>query len=522
MSEWSNDDRDDDLRLTRALARGDIDALTHLYDAYAPRLHDYCHALLPDQGAASTALHDTFLAARVHAGRLADPHLLRAWLYALARVVCLRLRRACDREGRRPRRGWIADPLTGEARPMEPAPEADDAFLDEEDRLRRLETRKLVHGALSGLQSREREAVDLLVRHGMSPAELAGVLGLDDATAAELAVSARTALEDALRVPAVAEFGRCPEVTATVTGKRRPLDPEVVQSVERHMAEGCRICEQDRSRLAAATLLRTLPAALVPAELRARVLRAATDPAGEQARLAAARNVEPLDEWGWPLPEGTPVLRPGDAEPPRRPRRVLPVLAVTAAVATVLGGVFWLLPGGREPLAGGARPAPPMLADSDAPSDAPAPSASSVFSPTPGPSSPSASPTTPSASPSTASPTPTAGPTATTRPQPPQQTQPPQPPQPPQGSLQVSGCQMGRGQRSCTIRITAMGGAVDWRVTGTQGPINVAGGGGRLAPGQTETLTVSRRGGCDEDESGTVFFSPNGAAGVSWKCYWWE
>lgn len=84
---------------------------------------------------------------------------------------------------------------------------------------------------------------------------------------------------------------------------------------------------------------------------------------------------------------------------------------------------------------------------------------------------------------------------------------------------------MEEGQRSCTIRITAQGGAVDWRVTGTRGPIRVSGGGGRLAPGQTETLTVSRDDGCDgpgSDGSGTVYFSPDGAARVSWECGFWD
>lgn len=483
----------------------------------------YCRALLSDQAAASTAVHGTFLAARVHAGRLADPHLLRAWLYALARVECRRLRRSREREERRPGRGRIADPRTGRARPPEPAPKADDAFLDEEDH-RRLEMRKLVHGALSGLHSREREAVDLLVRHGMTPVELAGVLGLDDATAAELAVAARTALEDALRVPAVAEFGRCPQVTAMVTGKQRPLDPEVVRDVDGHMAEGCRICAQDRDRLAAATLLRTLPVAPVPAELRAQVMLAATDPAQEQARLAAARNVEPLDEWGWPLP-ATSALPPGG----RRRAATADAPAVAGARGErrgrgragrgVLAAARWAgSAGGRDP----ARPvgdrglqcplrcllaahAGDHLADlgAEQPLDEPD---RALGVPVDRLAHPHDRPHRHAAVAASAA---SAAPTAAAAPS-------------PQRTLWASGCQMPRGQRSCAIRITAQGGVVEWRVTGAQGPISVAGGGGRLAPGQTETLTVSRVGRCDEGESGTVFFSPGGAASVSWRCHWWE
>ncbi|SEG53322.1 RNA polymerase sigma factor, sigma-70 family [Thermomonospora echinospora] len=525
MSGWSSDDRGDDQRLAQALAAGDIDALTQVYDDHAAGLYDYCHALLPDQAAAAAALRDTLLAACAHAGRLTERHLLRAWLYALARNECLRRRRSRDRHGRRPEHGWIVDPRTGEARPPERAPEAEDAALDESDRARRKGTRRQVHGALAGLRHREREAVDLLVRHGLTSSELAGVFDLNEAEAAELAERTLATVYDALRVPAVAELEHCPEVTAMVIGKRRPLDPEVVAGVDAHMAEGCRICAQDRARLDPGSLLRALPVALVPSGLRAEVIGAAAGPGGEEARAVAAENAEPFDEWGWPLPLDAPAAHPAAAAPRRRASRLLPLLAVAAAVVMVVGGAFWLLPGGSESAAIG-DPRPGTSVPSGESGD-PGPPETPRRSPTPDDRSPSESPTSPSASPTTGSPSPSptasaSAPTsAPTRTPAPPRPGPPPPSPPARGTLEVGGCRMDRGQDSCSIRVTARGGTVRWSVRGTRGPVR-AGGGGTLSAGASAYVTVTRTGGCDEDESGVVYFSPNGAAGVSWECRWWR
>jgi hypothetical protein len=143
------------------------------------------------------------------------------------------------------------------------------------------------------------------------------------------------------------------------------------------------------------------------------------------------------------------------------------------------------------------------LEPSDDPSDLPLPTDGATTTPS----------KTVSASPSTsksATPTP-----STTRPRPPA-TQ-PRPVTP--GRLAVSGCRMSSGDRSCTITVTASGGPVSWRVTGTSGNIS-ASGGGTLAAGQSAGVRVTR-GSCgllQTGGSGSVSFSPNGGAGVSWSC----
>lgn len=110
MSGWPSLDRSEDRRLAEALAAGELEALAQVFDAYAARLYDYCHALLRDQEAASAALHDTLLAVTVCIGGLAEPERLRAWLYAMVRNECLRRLNTPDVHGQLPGPGMVVDP----------------------------------------------------------------------------------------------------------------------------------------------------------------------------------------------------------------------------------------------------------------------------------------------------------------------------------------------------------------------------------------------------------------------------
>jgi hypothetical protein len=71
-------------------------------------------------------------------------------------------------------------------------------------------------------------------------------------------------------------------------------------------------------------------------------------------------------------------------------------------------------------------------------------------------------------------------------------------------------------RESCTVTITAVGGPVSWQVVGTSGELSAAGS-GRLAAGQSAGVKVSRTNGlCFGERKGSVSFSPNGAASVSY------
>jgi DNA-directed RNA polymerase specialized sigma24 family protein len=470
---WPNIDRAADQRLAQSLYSGDPAALPAIYDAYAPRLFDYCHVLLRDQEAAALAVHDSLITVQEHIGRLPDARLFRGWLYGVTRDECLRRRSYAEPPAERHR-----------------APEAAGLETDEA-------TRQLVHAALLVLSGPQREALDLSLRHELDAHELAEVFGVTPHDASLRVAQARHDLDDAFAAVVVAATGRedCPSVAALAGPPNAPLDAETCGKLARHIAN-CPICgTRGNRKVATARLLNAMPTAAIPPALRARVLHTASAPELGELRATIAMRAEPEAE-----PE--PV-----AEPERTSPRLWPVFAAVACVLLIVCGVFLMLPGsgqekaaGRQPI---ASPSDSSSSGDDFPSDSAEPD-------------PTDGSRTPSPTPSKSSKTPTPTP-STKKPhtRPPSQQQPPPQQQP--GTLAVSGCHM-NGTRQCSVRVTAQGGPVKWSVTGTSGSVD-ASGGGSLAAGQSTSVTATRHDSiCLGSGSGSVSFSSGATASVTWSC----
>ncbi|SNR25580.1 RNA polymerase sigma factor [Actinomadura mexicana] len=490
MSGWPSLDRADDERLARTLAAGDPSALIQVMDRYAARLYDYCHALLRDQDQAAGALHDALIAAYAHVSGLREPDRFRGWLYSLVRNECMRRLRDPDRPARR-----------------HEAPEAEDGFLDEAELARRQEARRLVHAALSGLRGRERESLDLMLRHGLDADEIGGVLGMDAQQATGLTAEARARLDDSLAAAYIARAGRddCPEAAAIADDAGWPLPPPVVHRLVQHI-EACGVCGPRRDRtVSAVRLLQVLPVAMTPNDLRGRVMATATDPALAPDLAAIAQAARPFDDWGWPaMVEQEPVRATSGGAGGGR-RGVWAALAAAAAVIAVVAAAYYLMSGtsGEPPAAQGpsdgtsaSAVSPSSPAESQEPSDTPTPTRSAT--PTPTTTSPTPTPTKtrrPSRSPS---------PTATRT-------------QPRAGRLSIGSCAIeGAGPGSCTITVRAVGGTATWSVTGASGGLS-ASGGGTLRSGQSGYARVS--GTCTPPGgSGTVSFSNGDVRTVTLSC----
>jgi DNA-directed RNA polymerase specialized sigma24 family protein len=69
-------------------------AVAELLDSYGDQLFRYCWCMLRSRDIAQIALRDTLVVAEANIARLAEPELLGSWLYALARMECLRRRSA--------------------------------------------------------------------------------------------------------------------------------------------------------------------------------------------------------------------------------------------------------------------------------------------------------------------------------------------------------------------------------------------------------------------------------------------
>ncbi|WP_157963806.1 RNA polymerase sigma factor [Actinocorallia populi] len=464
----------EDQALVRALRARHTDALTQVYDRYGPQLFDYCHALLRDEPYSSRVLHDTLLAAQAHVERLRSPAQLRGWLYALARRECHRI-------------------LNGPDRPLQrrPAPEVPDRFQSVEERRRYHEARLLAHDTLSVLTGRQREAVDLTLRHGLTDTELAGVLGISLQEAAALAEGSRDELADAVE---------------SRVGHRR---------------------------IQLGRLLSVMSVAMAPPNLEQRVLASALDPGMDQDRAQIARRALPFDAQGWPCESGgarqghrapggagagrsAAAGRGGkDEEKSKVPSALWP-LAGAAAVAMLMGGLFLLRPGeglGEPQAADTSRLVPGYTeepADGAEPTEETGPRRpAKTDTPT---KTPSQDPTTPSAAPGTTTPTKKPRPSGS-----PSTTKPTTAPKPGKLVFSSATCVVAYPARTCTVTITAAGGPVKWSASGYD---NVSGGGaGTLAENGTRAVLfrVARDEPCLEGEL-SIPFTPAGSVQVSWDC----
>jgi hypothetical protein len=364
-------------------------------------------------------------------------------------------------------------------------------------------TRRLVHSALLVLTGRQREVLDLSLRHELAPHELAEVLATTPQDASIIVAQARHDLDDAFAAVVVAATGRedCPSVGALAGPPGRRLDAETCGNLTRHITN-CPICgtRGDR-RVATGRLLSAMPFAAVPADLRGRFLAAAADPDFARSTMA--------------LRAQAPVAV--EAEESRRSSRVWPVTAAVAVGVLAIGGVVYVLPDSGSQNAGNNQA---IASDpGDSPAGGPSTSNSGWPRPKDGVIAPSASPSTSSGTPT---PTPTPKTHTSTHPNP-KTTSPaapaaqPPPAPPAAGTLAVYGCTM-RHSRSCTVTVVAQGGPVNWRVTGVNGDIR-AGGGGSLGAGQSTGVTVIRDADwCIGSGSGSVSFSSGATAGVNWQC----
>jgi DNA-directed RNA polymerase specialized sigma24 family protein len=479
---WPSIERAEDQWLAQALRSGDVAASAHLYDVFAARLFDYCHVLLRDQEAAALALLDSMIIVQERIGDLTDPRLFRGWLYAVTREACLRRRAQSDAPAERRRAAEAGGHETDEA------------------------TRQLVHSALLVLNGRQREALDLALRHELEPPELAEVLRMAPQDVSVLVAQARHDLDDAFAAVVVATAGRedCPSVSALAGPPGQRLDAETCGRLARHITN-CPICGTRGNRKVATTrLLSAMPYAEIPVDLRGRVLSVAVDPQFADLRATIAYRAEP----------------PAEVEPEPEPRdtsRFWPVAVAVTVGVLIIGGILLVLPGS------GSQNTSNNQAIGSSPGDVPSDGASPSDSGVPEPSDGATSPTpTPSGSSGTPTPTPDPkhkahGPKGRTTSAAPPPAGPPPPAQPAPGTLAVSGCTM-HGSRSCTVTVSAQGGPVNWSVTGVRGGIS-ASGGGSLEAGQSTGVRVTRDADlCLGSGSGSVSFSSGASAGVTWYC----
>lgn len=265
------------------------------YEPYLDGLFTYCLSVLCDHDTAIAALGDALVFAERRGRRgPEDAADHRAWLYALARWVCLRKLAEAKRKRRR---GHAADrPGDGRRRgarqPAGPPP-----LSEEVQAQRRRELAVLAWPEAAGTTPEQREALELAVRHHLTAREVAAVLGRDPVATRDLLACAACEVERTRAALAVVETGSCPGVARLTGDAQFVLGAALRQELVRHV-DDCPRCRRTAERV---TPDRWPGTTVTPAELPVLPApRAALHAA--MVHLPRARSASPrFDRRGFPM-----------------------------------------------------------------------------------------------------------------------------------------------------------------------------------------------------------------------------
>jgi DNA-directed RNA polymerase specialized sigma24 family protein len=211
------------------------------YEPYLDGLFTYCLSVLCEHDAAAVTLGDVLAVAERRLGRgrgrgrgEAEEEPSRPWLYAVARWACLR-KLAELREQREPRGG------RGGTDTALPEPVAD---------RRRRELAALAWPEAAGTTAAQREALELHVRHQLTPAEVAAALGKEPDETRALLSSAACEVERTRAALAVVELGHCPVVARLAGDTQVLLSAALRRELVRHV-DDCRECRRMAERATA-------------------------------------------------------------------------------------------------------------------------------------------------------------------------------------------------------------------------------------------------------------------------------
>ncbi|GJF29744.1 hypothetical protein KNE206_24440 [Kitasatospora sp. NE20-6] len=250
------------------------------YGRHVDGLFTYCLSVLCEHDAAVAAVGEVRDLALRHGDRLADAGMRRAWLYALARHCCLRrlengappgmvsgaadgtTRAGGTGDGTGARgtgggtaAGPAADPSGTPARPWttpgspRAAVPAGSAVLAQ----RREELSRLAWPEAAGTGPEQREALELAVRHRLTPGEVAAVLGMSAPAAAGLLAAAGEEVGRTRTALLVLGVGSCPELAhlggvGAESWRGWVLGPALRRELVQHVVE-CPTCRGTADRV---------------------------------------------------------------------------------------------------------------------------------------------------------------------------------------------------------------------------------------------------------------------------------
>lgn len=398
-----------------------------LFERWFDRVFNVAYNIVRDQDTASEVAQDTFLVMWQQLDRLQDPEAFGGWALRIAR------NRGLNRLGKEQRsRPMGAEVMTG----LHDRTDRDD--LVGSNRQTQTEAisdsranQELLWAVSSALGQRDASLLDLLLRHQLSPAEIAVELDTTANNAHQLLFRLRTKLATVVSNYLLWRNGdpRCAALRSVLT--ESDFDAKVSKVIQKH-AKACTQCaEQRSSAVDPSKLFSSVPLVAVPLALRTRAAAALQEAGvvmdGVQTSPSPQSPQSAEPGAGDATPERTAQADEtgSSAGPPRRRRRMSTLLGAVGliVVATSVLLVLSDRPAGEIITTSGAAPdvsttALGSLSSTPSSTELPATTSTSTERSTTTPASTQAPastepPTT--ASPTTASPT-TASPTTSTPP----------------------------------------------------------------------------------------------------------
>jgi RNA polymerase sigma factor (sigma-70 family) len=287
-----------DANWVRQCLAGDQRAFGQLYDAWFDRVFDLVHRVVRDRDVAAEVAQEAFFAAWRNLGTLEKPDAFGGWLLRIARNG------AYNRNQKEQRSYAVDDQGLTVIESVGASPTGAPSGFGVEDRLGRAVTPgaavedaeivSLVWEAAEALPERDVEVLDLQLRHGLTPAEIGDVMGMNRNAANQLVHRLKGRLETAIRAR-VLWRGGSPSCDVLAQRLRdlgiERFSAEAVKVAERHVP-GCVECdERQRIGLEPAALFAAVPLFAVPLAIKqtaAVALAASGVPMGGSAFVAAA------------------------------------------------------------------------------------------------------------------------------------------------------------------------------------------------------------------------------------------
>lgn len=250
-----------DAELVRAAVGQETGAYEELFRRWYDRSYDVALNILRDRDAAADVAQDAFIIGWERLGDLRDPAAFGGWVLRATRNRAL---------------NWVTRDRFRRTEQFDAHPEAPalrDLDADPARQAERSDQRRLVWTAVAALGARDASLLDLHLRHGLGPTEIADELQVTPNNAKQLLFQLRRKLREAIGAVLLWRNGNptCGELAALVE-RTGPFDNGVARTIRRHQS-GCETCRREIARQTnPERLFAAAPLAAAPLALKERAV----------------------------------------------------------------------------------------------------------------------------------------------------------------------------------------------------------------------------------------------------------